>query len=277
MAGAGAEPGSKLARLVTLSDTAPDGALPRILAAVDTILSSPPRAQILDGEGNGILRQKLAAILTRALAAADGVLGTEMDYDTATAATSLGRAASEEIARIIIDRTLQAALPVIPYPWEGMLLQTPPGEREPLATAYQEGIQPHLGSHPAQTETAALDVLDVLGRGSPRWTALVRGWAAGDATDRARAAIAIRHRWPDPIWRELVPELLDAGISEHSITSLRQGIIPYNDAVDAVSLTSRLEVLRPLLDDARPVVHQFADETAHDLRILLTVFKDKEN
>lgn len=272
-----AQPGSKLARLVTLSDTAPDGALPRILAAVDTILSSPPGTQILDGEDNSVLRQELAAILPRVLAAAKGVLGTEMDYDTATAATSLGQAAPAEIARILIDRTLQAALPVIPYPWEGMLLQTPPGEREPLATAYQEGMQPHLGSLPAQTETAALDVLDVLGRGSPRWAALIRGWAAGNPADRARAAIAVRHRWPDPIWRELVPGLLDTGISEHSITSLRQGIIPCNDAVDAVSLAGRLEVLRPLLDDARPVVRQFADETAHDLRILLTVFQSEEN
>ncbi len=43
---------------------------------------------------------------------------------------------------------------------------------------------------------------------------LVRGWAAGNTADRARAAVAVRHRWKDPIWQELVPGLLDRGLSE---------------------------------------------------------------
>jgi len=262
---------------VTLSSTAFDDVLPRILAAVDTILSTQPGSQALDGEDNGVLRQELAGILTRALAAADGVLGAEMDYDTATAAVVLGRAAPAEIAQILVDRTLRAALPVIPFPWRELLLQALPEQREPLAIAYQEGIQPHLGSVPVQTEIAALDVLDVLGRDSPRWATLIRSWAAGNTADRARAAIAIRHRWQDPMWRELVPGLLDAGISEQSVTGLRQGILPYNDAVDAVGLAMRLNSLQPLLSDPRCVVRQFADEASQDLRIFLTVFRDRGN
>jgi hypothetical protein len=50
----------------------------------------------------------------------------------------------------------------------------------------------------------------VAGRGVPRWAALVRGWAAGNTAGRARAAVAVRHRWKDPIWQELVPGLLGA-------------------------------------------------------------------
>jgi hypothetical protein len=72
-------------------------------------------------------------------------------------------------------------------------------------------------------------VLDILGRDSPRWAALVRGWAVGNTADRSRAAVAVRHRWKDPIWQELVPGLLDKGLSEHSAVILRQGIILVND------------------------------------------------
>ena len=134
--------------------------------------------------------------------------------DTAAAAEALGQAAPAETAQVLIDRTLTAALPVIPFRWEDLLVQEQPEQREPLAAAYQELIVPRLGTLSDEAEAAALDVLAVLGRDLPRCAALVRSWAAGDAADRARAARAIRHRWQDPIWRELVPELLDAGLSE---------------------------------------------------------------
>jgi len=97
-----------------------------------------------------------------------------------------------------------------------------------------------------------------------------RRWAAGNATSRARAAAAIRHRWQDPIWQELLPELLDAGITEQSATHLRQGLIPINDATDATGFSKRLTVLQPLLDDARPVVRQFAFEVSRDLRQMMS-------
>ena len=223
-----AQPADRLNRLVTLSSTAPDDVLPRILAAVDRILGSPSGTHALDGEDGSALRRELTGILTRALAAADSILGADVDYDTAAAAEALGRAAPAETAQVLTDRTLSAALPVIPFAWEQLLLQLSPEEREPLARAYQGCMGPYLvpESLPAQAETAALDVLDVLGRDSPRWATLVRGWAAGDAADRARAATAIRHRWKDPIWRELVPGLLDAGLSEYSAQACARASSP---------------------------------------------------
>ncbi|HXT87656.1 MAG TPA: hypothetical protein VN714_00195 [Trebonia sp.] len=114
-------------------------------------------------------------------------------------------------------------------------------------------------------------MLDVLGRDSPRWAALVRGWATGDAADRARAATAIRHRWKDSVWRELVPGLLDAGLSEQSAANLREGILPINDVTDATGLSGRLDALRPLLDDPRPVVRQFAGEATQSLHSFLSL------
>lgn len=267
-----ARPVDKLARLVTLSSSSPDNALPRILAAVDTILSAPSGTQALVGVDN-TLRRELAAILTRALAAADGAFGSEIDDDTATAAVALGRAAPAETAQILVERTLRPALSVIPHPWSELLVQSPPDQREPLASAYQELVQQHLGCLPAQPETAALDALDILSRGLPGWDTTIRNWSAGNAAERARTVIAIRYRWRDSIWREIVPALLDAGLSEQSATDLRQGIFPYNDAVDAAGLAARLDVLQPLLDDPRSVVRQFAAEAAQDLRAALAFFR----
>lgn len=268
-----AQPADRLARLVTLSGTAPDDALARILGAVDRILSTPPGTHALDGEDKDALRQELAGILARALTPDADVFGTDIDYDTAAAAEALGQAAPAETAQVLIDRTLTAALPVIPFRWENLLLQGQREQREPLAAAYQERIEPRLGILSAEAEASALDVLAVLGHGLPRWMALVRGWATGDAADRARAARAIQHRWQDPIWRELVPELLDAGLSEQAAIGLRQGLLPINDAADAKGFGDRLDALQPLLDDTRPVVRQFATETVQSVRVLIAPLK----
>ena len=118
-------------------------------------------------------------------------------------------------------------------------------------------------------------MLDILGRDSPRWAALVRGWAAGNTADRARAA-AVRHRWKNPIWQELVPGLLDRGLSEHSTTILRQGVFPVNDVADANGLSDRLDALRPLLKDPRHVVCQFAGEAAQSLNSYLSLLRGRK-
>ena len=270
-----AKPADRLARLVTLSGTAPHDALARILGAVDRILSTPAGAQALDGEDKGALRRDLAGILAHALTQDADVFGADIDHDTAAAAEALGQAAPAETAQVLIDRTLAAALPVLPFCWEDLLAaEGQPEQREPLAAAYQERIVPRLGTLSDDAEASALDVLAVLGRDLPRWAALVRGWAGGNSADRARAARAIRHRWQDPIWRELVPELLDAGLSEQTAAELRQGLLPVNDATDAKGFSKRLDALQSLLDDTRPVVRQFATETRQSLRALMSALKD---
>jgi hypothetical protein len=242
---------------------------------VDRILSTPAGAQALDGEDKGALRRDLTVILARALTQDAEFFGADIDYDTAAAAEALGRAAPAETAEVLVDRTLAAALPVIPFRWEDLLIvEEQPEHRELLAAAYQERIVPRLDTLSDEAESSALDVLAVLGRDLPRWTALVRGWAGGGAADRARAARAIRHRWQDPIWRELVPELLDAGLSEQVTAELRQGLLPINDATDAKGFSKRLDALKPLLDDTRPVVRQFATETSKSLRALMSTLKD---
>jgi hypothetical protein len=61
---------------------------------------------------------------------------------------------------------------------------------------------------------AALDNLCLAGHETPGWIQQVRRWAAGQQADRARSAIAIRQRWNNQLWRDLVPELLDAGLDK---------------------------------------------------------------
>jgi hypothetical protein len=160
----------------------------------------------LAGDDNSALRRGLAGLLTRALTSADGPLA-DIDYDTATAAEALGRAAPAETAQILIDRALSGIQPAIPYHWKDMLAQAPASQRERLARAYLERLQPHLSARtlPAETEAATLDVLAVLGCGTSLWIRLLRDWSAGDATGHARAATSIRHCWHEPIWQELVP------------------------------------------------------------------------
>jgi hypothetical protein len=80
------------------------------------------------------------------------------------------------------------------------------------------------------------------------------------------AAHAIRYYWHDPIWAELTAQLLDTGLDEHSITQLRRGLLPMNDAIDALGVSMRLDALQPFLSDTRPVVRQFATETSQSLR-----------
>lgn len=270
-------PADRLARLIALGSTAPDHALPRILGAVDRVIRTLPEMGALTGDENGALRHGLACLLTRVLASADGALGADIDYDTATAAEAFGRAAPTETAQILADRVLSATLPAIPYRWKDMLAQAPPSQREPLAAAYYDRIEPYLAARmlPAEAEAAALDVLAVLGRGTSLWAGLLRGWSAGGAAYRARTASAIRQCWHDPIWRELVPDLLDTGLSEESATELRLGLLPMDDVTDAAGIGRRLGALQPLRIDTRPVVRQWADDAAQGLYALMSLLQGR--
>jgi hypothetical protein len=266
-----AQPRDRLARLVTVSSRASDRVLSRILAAVHGILRTPPGQLAIAGEDGRAMRRSLVAILARGLTAANAISRADIDYDTATAAEALGRAAPAETAQMLTDRTLDATLPVIPSAWEELLTQAPAREREPLAVAYQELIEQHLTAREltSQTATIALDVLTVLGRGTPRWTDLIRSWAAGNAINRTYTAGALRRCWHDPLWAELVPQLIDAGLDEQAMMQLRQGLLCIDDGIDALGVSARLNALRPLLSDIRPVVCQFAAEISDDLHALL--------
>ncbi len=266
-----AQPRDRLGRLVTVSSRASDGVLSRILAAVHGILRTPPGQLAIAGEDDKAMRRSLVGILARGLTAASAISRADIDFDTAAAAEALGRAAPAETAQMLTDRTLNATLPVIPSGWEELLTQAPAREREPLAAAYQELIGQHLTAQElaSQTATIALDVLTVLGRGTPRWTDLVRSWAAGNAVDRTYAAGALSRCWHDPIWAELVPQLIDAGLDEQAMMQLRQGLLCIEDGIDALGVSMRLNTLQPLLSDIRPAVCQFAAEVSDDLHALL--------
>lgn len=262
-------PAERLARLNALASSIPSRqALVQVLTAAGRILATLPEMDALAGEDNRALRLDLAGLLTQALTTADNAFAADLDPDTAAAAAAIGRVAPTETARLLADRTLSATQPVIPFRWQDLLAETPPAQREPLAVAYYERIQLHLSSRTlsAEVETAALDTLALLGHGTPHWTRLAHSWSAGKDADRARAAIALRRYWYDPLWRELVPELLDAGLSEESVTALHEGMLPADGTWSASGLGTRLEAVNPLLNDTRPVVRQFAHEAAQRVR-----------
>jgi hypothetical protein len=61
-----------------------------------------------------------------------------------------------------------------------------------------------------------------------------------------------------PVWTDVVPDLLDAGLGEHAITQLHEGILMDNTDYDLDDATQvRLNVLQPLMDDSRPAVREF--------------------
>lgn len=111
-----AQPNGRLTRLVTLASSTQDRALPRILAAVDRILHTATEQQTIAGDDNRALGRDLVGVLARALTPADGILDADVDYDTASAADTLGRTAPAETAQMLADRTLSATFPVIPFP-----------------------------------------------------------------------------------------------------------------------------------------------------------------
>ena len=256
---------------MTLSSCASDRVLSRILAAVHGILRTPPGQLAIAGEDDRAMRRSLVGILSRAFTAANAISRADIDYDTAAAAQALGRAAPAETAQMLTDRILDATLPVIPSGWEELLTQTPAHERQPLAVAYQELIEQHLTAQEltSQTETIALDVLTVLGRGYPPMDAPHPQLGSGNAIDRTYAASAISRCWQDPIWAELVPQLIDAGLDEQAMMQLRQGLLCIEDGIDALGVSTRLNALQPLLSDIRPAVCQFAAEISDDLHALL--------
>jgi hypothetical protein len=63
-----------------------------------------------------------------------------------------------------------------------------------------------------------------------------------------------------------VPDLLDAGLGEHAITQLHEGLLMDNTDYDLDDATQvRLDVLQPLMDDSRPAVQEFAEEARRRL------------
>jgi hypothetical protein len=118
-------------------------------------------------------------------------------------------------------------------------------------------------------EDTAYRVLTQLGGGTEPWVILVRELADGSPADRDRAAQIVRFSWHQAVWTEIVPDLLDAGLDEHTISQLYEGLLVDNVDYDLdEGMQARLDVLQPLLDDIRPAVREFADEATQRLNSL---------
>ena len=257
----------RLERLAALGETGPAAALPRVLSAVGQVLH-PIRAQHAMAVNHPDLRHRLVAVLGRALAATDQALFHPVQWDTAMGGLALAVVAPAEVAELLIERTLADLPRVVPMEWHRLLADMDFADRTPVAEAYwmQLEQQRAAGRLTPRREDTAHRLLTQLGGGTEQWVALVRELATGDSADRTRAAQIVRFSWHHPAWTEVVPDLLDAGLGEHAITQLHEGLLMDNTDYDLDDATQvRLDVLQPLMDDSRPAVQEFAEEARRRL------------
>jgi hypothetical protein len=135
--------------------------------------------------------------------------------------------------------------------WHRLLADMDFAERTPVAEAFRVKLEQQraAGTLTARREDTARRLLTQLGGGTEQWVALVRDLAIGGPINRARAAQIVRFSWHHAVWAEIVPELLDAGLDEHTTNQLHEGL--RSDHVDYN------------LDDAtqaRLAVREFADD-----------------
>lgn len=153
---------------------------------------------------------------------------------------------------------------VVPLGWETPFHELSADQRGQLAIAFQTRIDAARSTNGALDELVeheAITALTALGAGSDEWADLARRWAGGSAHDRARAAALLKDSWRQPVWAELVPKLIAAGLDRAATDALLYGIEPHSfgpDLEDRAML--RLDVLEPLLTHKRANVRAFAIE-----------------
>jgi hypothetical protein len=179
--------------------------------------------------------------------------------------------APAEVAELLIERTLADLPQVVPMEWHRLLADMDFAERTPVAEAFR--VKPEqqraAGTLTARREDTARMLLTQLGGGTEQWVALVRDLAIGGPSERARAAQIVRFSWHHAVWAEIVPDLLDAGLDEHTTNQLYEGLLTDNVDYDPDDATqARLDVLQLLLNDSRPAVREFADDATRRLSSL---------
>ncbi len=257
----------RLERLAALGEMVPAAALPRVLSAVGQMLR-PIRTQSVVAVDHPDTRRRLVAVLGRALAATDHDMLSNVRYDTAMGGLALAVVAPAEVAELLITRTLADLPQVIPMEWHRLLADMDLADRTPVAEAFRMKLEQRraAGTLTARGEAMAHSLLTLLGGGTDKWVTLVRELAGGGPADRTRAAQIIKSAWHHPVWTEVVPDLLDAGLDEHTATQLLEALLMDNDGHDFDGTTqARLTAIQPLLTDSRPAVREFADEATRRL------------
>lgn len=251
----------RLEQLVALSETGPAAALPRTLSAIGYVLR-PSRTQHVVAVDHLDIRRRLVAVLGRALAATDHDMLSDVQYDTAMGGLALAIAAPAEVAELLIERTLADLPQVIPMEWHQLLADMTFADRTPVTEAFRVKLdqQRAAGTLTARREDTAHRILTQLGGGTDQWIALVRELASGGPVDCSRAAQIVKSSWHHPVWTEVVSDILDAGLDEHTTNELHEGLLMDNVDYNLDDATQvRLDVLQPLLTDSRPAVRRFAD------------------
>ncbi|MGH3900008.1 MAG: TIR domain-containing protein [Pseudonocardiaceae bacterium] len=257
----------RLKRLADLGETGPAAVLPRVLSAVGQVLR-PIQTQFPVAVDHPDLRRRLVAVLGRALAATDHDMLSDVQYDTAMGGLALAVVAPAEVAELLIERTLADLPHVISMEWHRLLADMDFADRTPVAEAFWVLLEQQraAGTITARRMDTAHWILTQLGGGTEQWVTRVRALATGSPTDRTRAAQIIRFSWHHAVWAEVVPDLVDAGLDEHTTDQLYEGLLMDNVDYDLDDATqAKLDVLQPLLNDSRPAVREFAGDATRRL------------
>lgn len=262
--------GERLARLVALGADCSSVVLSATLGSIGFLLQRTAVGE-RPTTNDPDLRQGLVAVLGRALGESDRDPYAPVDYDVAIAAVALAVAAPDELAELLMRRILAEVDPVLPRECQELFASADAQARGAAALALRDRIedQRDIGALTERIEATAVRVLSQLGAESDGWVQMIRQLAAGTADDRARAVQLIKDSWRHPAWLQIVPDLIDAGLDEQSITALHQGLIPDSLGANLLSqLASRTEVLTTLSKDSRNTVRGFASEAIQNLGTL---------
>lgn len=257
----------RLRRLSDLGLRGPTTVVPEVLSMVGHIIDH--RGGHRCNGGSAPHEESLASLVQVAARRLD--IGDEFPFDTAEesayGAAALAANAPTLFGGMLADRLLASRdtpRRVVPLGWETPFTELSADVRGRLAVAFRARVDAaHFTSSSIDEliEHEAITALTVLGAGSDEWANLARKWAAGSAQDRARVAALLKDSWPQPVWAEVVPELIAAGLDRAATEALLYGIEPHSYGPDLDKRAKRrLGVLELLLADNRANVREFAVE-----------------
>ncbi|WP_370088547.1 hypothetical protein [Streptacidiphilus sp. MAP12-16] len=255
----------RLQLLTELGASCPAAALPRILWAIGITIGFSQ----LTVEEN-VSRHQTVQVLGRRLRESEAISQSIYDDDdTASGAAALASIAPEEVTAVLAERAgVLDGTPVIPEPWHQPLRDLPTEIGERLAASFL-GQFKYGAEMESQTEASdrIAEAFAVLGRGTVAFERVVRDWAEGGPSHRRRAALAIRGMWEDPIWTEILPNLLAIGLDSSTIQDLIYALLPTTISPDLDDhVARRLVALDCLRDDRRPAVQDFVADAERRLQ-----------
>ncbi len=150
----------------------------------------------------------------------------DLDYESATAAVALAVLVPDELAGALAVRLRVTLNGRWPLGWDEHWRALAPENRAPFARALRQRLDVMQQLETADTVTSQQleSAVATVAAGTAEWANDVQRWAAGDRTERRRAAASVTHCWRDPVWPGVVAHLLNRGIDATDREQLLRGV-----------------------------------------------------